>query len=130
MMPRVCVLLFLASNLLAACAESRTLDRPEELDPASRIAELTDAEWESFCQWQEDLYIDRHGAAQYTCEGEELTYDGTAAACVVSGRFGITEDCPLTVDDLAGCSVARVNARCWAAMELRECDIGFCPATP
>lgn len=82
-----------ASALLPACAESHTRDLPDELDPARRVAELTDAEWASFCQWQEDLHLDAHGTALYTCEGDDVTYNGTATACVMSGRSGMADDC-------------------------------------
>ena len=112
---------------LAGCAESRDYDGPEGLAPDRRVVELSDAEWETFCEWQEELYLSRYGESRYMCDGEAVTYNVTASACIANARTGLPDDCAITVGSYAECQKVRAEVRCWASMVLPECQLGGCP---
>ena len=126
-MTRIHFALIMLGLFINACAESREYRGPEGIAAGRRVAELSDSEWAAFCDWHEDIYLSRYGETHYACEGDEFTYDATATACVMSGRFGITPDCALTVGDYAECLLARADVRCWLGESIAECEIAFCP---
>lgn len=119
-------LLAATATVFAACADSHGYVGPPDIAPDRRVADLNDAEWAEFCDWAENLFVERYGEARYVCDGSPTILDNTAESCVRNGRVGISTECALTVETWAACLDARAAIRCWEGVTLPECERATC----
>lgn len=126
---------------VAGCGQAHA--RPVAgIDGDTRLRALNDAQWESFCAYQEglrgeqSLFYRCEGAtiASDTCTGTEMPpcYDWRLDTCLGSIRglhyqWTGTGSCDPTVAEMAACVETRAVVGCYRSLPLTpECEIAWC----
>jgi hypothetical protein len=114
---------WLLMPLSFACSDSRTSLGPE-LDPETRVVELSEQERRTFCEWRASYYIEQYDLdstpAVLCGGGDQGGSVGNIEVCTANYGVGLPPECSRTVGDETRCLLAEVDGECPARFPIHE----------